>query len=399
MRVPTAWRLTFPDKSLERDYRDRYWQLWIPYARVGMLSAAFLGAAFSLLDHLVVGYAVSALSLIRFGILVPTIIVGFLLSFVETCTSRYHIVVIVCVVSVGLCIISMIAMIDPPAADYYYAGLIMVLFFNYTLLQLRLTHAIASGFTLVVLYEILAACVLESPSDAIVNNTFFIVSTTYGGIFACYTIERSRRKNFEQFMIIENERRDLQTMADQLQEMSCRDEMTGLLNRRRLKDSFRCAAELCREAGENSALMLIDVDNFKEINDRFGHDTGDNVLMGVARSIRETIGGQGSAFRYGGDEFLVLLPGATAVGAGAVACEIRKRIRQSAESADCDDSPHVSISIGITEVASARDTLRTVTRAADAALYRAKSSGKGRTVIQPRLDAAIGRQSQQARAG
>jgi len=394
MRLPTAWRLTFPDKSVERAYRNRYWHLWIPYARVGMLSAAALGAAFSLLDHLVVGYAVRTLSLIRFGILVPTIIVGFLLSFVQTCASRYHIVVIVCVVCVGLCIISMIAIINPPAADYYYAGLIMVLFFNYTLLQLRLTHAIASGFTLVVLYEILATCVLESPSDAIINNTFFVVSTTYGGVFACYTIERSRRKNFEQLMIIESERRDLQTMADRLQEISCRDEMTGLFNRRRLKDSFRFAAELCREVGGNSALMLIDVDNFKEINDRFGHDTGDNVLVKVARSIRETIGGQGSAFRYGGDEFLVLLPGVTAVGAGAVACEIRRQIRQSAESPDLDCSPRVSVSIGITEVASSRDTLRTVMKAADAALYRAKASGKDRTVVQPRLDAAIGRQSQ-----
>ena len=173
MRIPDSWRLSFPDASLELEYRRAYWHHWVPYARVGLLSAAFLGAAFSLLDHLVVGYAIGALSLIRFCILVPTILIGFLLSFFQATSSRYHWVIIVCVIIVGLCIISMIAIIEPPAADYYYAGLIMVLFFNYTLLQLRLAHAITSGLILVVSYEVLAVCVLDSPSEAIINNTFF----------------------------------------------------------------------------------------------------------------------------------------------------------------------------------------------------------------------------------
>ena len=106
MRLPDSWRLTFPDVALESEYRRAYWKLWMPYARVGMVSAAFLGAAFSLLDHLVVGYAVSALSLIRFGVLVPTIVIGFFLSFVPTITSRYHLVIITCVIIVGLFIIS-----------------------------------------------------------------------------------------------------------------------------------------------------------------------------------------------------------------------------------------------------------------------------------------------------
>ena len=395
MQFPPAWRLTFRDHSLELLFRDRYWQQWLPYARVGMLSAAFLGAAFSLLDHLVVGYAIWTLSVIRFGVLVPTIIVGFLLSFVPAFSSKYHLVVIACVVTVGLCIIAMIAMIEPPAADYYYAGLIMVLFFNYTLLQLRLAHAITSGLILVVSYEVLAVCVLDSPSEAIINNTFFLVSTTYGGVFACFTIERSRRKNFEQFMVIESERHKLQDMADRLHEISCRDEMTGLLNRRRLRDSLRIAAEQLQRGGHTSALMLIDVDNFKEINDEFGHDAGDDVLVEIASSILATLDGCGTAFRYGGDEFLVLLPETTAEEAGSVASEIRRRVQQMDASTARNCYPSVSVSIGITEIASTRDTLRTVMTCADAALYKAKKSGKGRTVIQPRWDVAPERPSPQ----
>jgi len=393
MRLPNSWRLTFPDRSLEQDYRHHYWQHWVPYARVGLLSAAFLGAAFSLLDHLVAGYAINTLSLIRFCVLVPTIIIGFSLSFVQNLASRFHLVIIPGLIIVGLCIISMIAIIEPPAADYYYAGLIMVLIFNYTLLQLRLAQAIASGFTLVFLYEILAVCVLDMPDDAVVNNTFFVISTTYGGLFACYTIERSRRKNFEQFIIIESERHKLQDMADRLQDMSCRDEMTGLFNRRRLPESVRFAADQFGRAGVNSALMLIDVDNFKEINDQFGHEVGDDVLVGVATAIRATLRDGGSAFRYGGDEFLVLLPGITAVGGGAVASRIRTAIRELARSTGAERPPCITVSMGITDVASVRDTVSTVIRVADAALYKAKRHGKGRIVIQPRSDEDDGRLS------
>lgn len=391
MRIPDSWRLSFPDASLEAEYRRAYWHHWVPYARVGLVSAAFLGAAFSLLDHLVVGYAIGALSIIRFCILVPTILIGFLLSFFRATSSKYHLVIIVCVIIVGLCIISMIAIIEPPAADYYYAGLIMVLFFNYTLLQLRLTHAIAAGFILVVLYEILAVFVLEIPNDALINNTFFVVSTTYGGVFACYTIERSRRKNFEQFITIENERRKLQEMADRLQDLSCRDEMTGLLNRRRLSDCIRSAAERFQNKGESSALMLIDVDDFKGINDHFGHDVGDDVLVGVAAAIRETLRGRGSAFRYGGDEFLVLLPGMAACEGAVVAGTVRTAIEQHSLLTGLGCQLQITVSIGITEVASPRDTLRAVMEIADAALYSAKKQGKGRIVTKPRSDPRIGR--------
>lgn len=362
-----------------------------------MVSAALLGAAFSLLDHLVVGYAIKTLSLIRFGVLVPTIVLGFLLSFVRSVSSRYHLVVISCVIIVGLCIISMIAVIDPPAADYYYAGLIMVLFFNYSLLQLRLTHAITAGITLVIAYEILAIFVLEIPREAIINNTFFVVSTTYGGVFACYTIEKSRRKNFEQFNTIVNERRELQDMADQLKDISCRDEMTGLLNRRRLHDAIRSAAERCEQTEESSALMLIDVDDFKDINDHFGHDVGDDVLVGVATAIRKTLRSWGSAFRYGGDEFLVLLPGMTVTDGAVVAARVRTAIQHYARSAERRCPSRITVSTGITEVASAQDTLRSVMKIADAALYRAKEEGKGRIVIQPRSGGGGGKMTAQGR--
>ena len=97
------------------------------------------------LDLLVAEYALNDLILIRFGFMVPIILIGFVLSFVPYFKDRYHLVVMVTAVVVGGSIIVMIAIIQPPASDYYYAGLIMVLLFTYTFLQLRLLHAVISG--------------------------------------------------------------------------------------------------------------------------------------------------------------------------------------------------------------------------------------------------------------
>jgi len=122
--------------------------------------------------------------------------------------------------------------------------------------------------------------------------------------------------------------------------------------------------------------MLIDVDEFKQINDQFGHDVGDQVLKQVAESIRSNVGKGDAAFRYGGDEFLVLLPGRTAVGSAAVATRIAASFREWTGAAVTTAGRSIGVSIGVTEVVSPLDTLRQVMGLADAAMYEAKRRGR-----------------------
>jgi diguanylate cyclase (GGDEF)-like protein len=124
------------------------------------------------------------------------------------------------------------------------------------------------------------------------------------------------------------------------------------------------------------ALLMIDLDRLKTINDRSGHSAGDKALRRVASALRRTCRATDVAARYGGDEFIVLAPGATA----AQAMELAERIRVAARRSD-PVSP-ISVSIGITDLTRAPDhTAEALRDSADRALYEAKSAGRDRATL------------------
>src|SRR5206468_3832062 len=98
-----------------------------------------------------------------------------------------------------------------------------------------------------------------------------------------------------------------------------RDPLTGLHNRRLLDQYLPRAIETCREKGDDLAVLAIDVDHFKKLNDAMGHAAGDALLRDIGRLIRSTVRAQDAAFRCGGDEFVIVLPGAGAEAAEAMA--------------------------------------------------------------------------------
>ena len=155
------------------------------------------------------------------------------------------------------------------------------------------------------------------------------------------------------------------------------DGLTGLANRRQCEDQL--ASELARveRFGGPLAVVLADLDNFKAVNDRFGHATGDVVLREFARTLDEGIRDVDLAGRWGGEEFLLILPGTDLSGAALVAERIRaaraERVVLSAEG----DPIRVTASFGVAafpEVQSVEGLLA----AADGALYQAKGAGKNR---------------------
>ena len=125
----------------------------------------------------------------------------------------------------------------------------------------------------------------------------------------------------------------------------------------------------------NDAAMLLDIDHFKSINDRFGHAVGDSVLQEVARRIGGSIRGGDVLARYGGEEFIIFLPGAGV----DKACMIGERIRNAVaiNEVDCGGlRVGVTISIGVAATGDMRCDLQTLAEKADRALYRAKTEGR-----------------------
>jgi diguanylate cyclase (GGDEF)-like protein len=176
---------------------------------------------------------------------------------------------------------------------------------------------------------------------------------------------------------------------DLLETLSVTDPLTGLANRRRLLAAF--GDELNRSAryGTPLALLLIDLDRLKEINDRRGHAQGDRALQLVAESLRRSCRATDLAARTGGDEFLVLAVNTSAGEALALAHRICATVRRLGAPASTDKEktmpmPAVTVSIGVADLDDITlPTFLSLHAAADAALYAAKAAGRDRVLAAP----------------
>ena len=154
------------------------------------------------------------------------------------------------------------------------------------------------------------------------------------------------------------------------------DALTGLGNRHSMEESFPREISRCTQDENPVALIMIDVDNFKDFNDKFGHIAGDRALSAVAHILKKQFRPHDVLIRYGGDEFAVLLPGINKEHALTIADRVRQSV--SGSTADGSDSLiqiPVRISMGVAQLEE-HGTLDGLIRAADAALYRAKRAGR-----------------------
>jgi two-component system cell cycle response regulator len=164
-------------------------------------------------------------------------------------------------------------------------------------------------------------------------------------------------------------------------EMAITDALTGLFNRRYMETHLAALVEQAATRGKPIALLLVDIDYFKAVNDTHGHDAGDDVLREFALRIRKAIRNIDLACRYGGEEFVIVMPETDMAVATMVAERLRRRIatepfaiQQGARNLD------VTISIGIAALAGATDNAAAILKRADTALYRAKRDGRNRVV-------------------
>ncbi|MBO0403164.1 diguanylate cyclase [Enterobacter bugandensis] len=177
-----------------------------------------------------------------------------------------------------------------------------------------------------------------------------------------------------------------QRLRDALLEKALFDPLTGLRNRHHLEDTLHTQMTQAMRNGEPLSCMMIDIDHFKSINDRFGHEAGDQVIKNVATIVQRAAHDGGLAFRYGGEEFLVLLPGAGEAEAHACAQKIYNGVHALSLRYGLTEIGPVDVSIGIAsypEHAQSDNLLR----AADVALYRAKELGRSRIVSFGMLEA------------
>jgi diguanylate cyclase (GGDEF)-like protein len=171
-------------------------------------------------------------------------------------------------------------------------------------------------------------------------------------------------------------------LHETIQRQAVTDELTGLFNHRRFQEVITAEVERTRRFGQELGLIMLDIDNFKRVNDAYGHLQGDLVLREVARMLRESAREIDEPARYGGEEMAVALPQTGLQGAYEFAERVRQRIESlQIDLLDGDGTLRVTASFGVASLPhSAKIDKDALVAAADAALYRAKRSGKNRTV-------------------
>ena len=159
------------------------------------------------------------------------------------------------------------------------------------------------------------------------------------------------------------------------------DPLTGIPNRRVLEYDLNRLGKLARRYSKPLSLIMIDIDNFKHVNDTYGHPVGDEVLKRVARIIRESVRDSDTVYRYGGEEFAILCPETDKEGAFELAERIRKVIRNTSFKVDLDRDLLITVSIGVANFPEDTSDPQELIAIADISLYRAKREGKDRTVV------------------
>ena len=184
------------------------------------------------------------------------------------------------------------------------------------------------------------------------------------------------RKKYNELLSLKTT--ELSRANEVLDRLASIDFLTGFFNHRFFQDRFDSEFALIKRHGRALSLIIIDIDHFKQVNDRYGHEVGDQILKSVSKRIRDNLRLSDIASRYGGEEFAILLPETDLNAARIVAEKLRKAVCESAVATD-QESVQITISLGIAafpapDVQSRKDLFNK----ADQAMYRAKEAGRNR---------------------
>jgi len=252
--------------------------------------------------------------------------------------------------------------------------MLIILFgmFSLTATKLRL-HAL-TGFTLLAVVMVWKAVTDPDRYDPRVEAMHLVFAGVVMGTVAVLAVRLGRMRER-----LEAQRAELKQALERIQALATRDDLTGLLNRRAVLERLQLELREQECTLPRLCVALIDLDHFKRINDNFGHAAGDQVLRGFAELARAELRGGDVIARWGGEEFLVMLPGA-GIEQG---CNGLARIRQRLHASPFDEIEPglvITFSAGVA-LCNSEDDLEAAIERADTAMYLAKQAGRDRSLV------------------
>jgi diguanylate cyclase (GGDEF)-like protein len=174
-------------------------------------------------------------------------------------------------------------------------------------------------------------------------------------------------------------------LRDLLREQAIHDPLTGLFNRRYLEESLQRELHRAQRQSHSIALIMLDIDHFKMVNDTYGHEAGDEVLKNIAALLQEYSRKSDIACRFGGEEFILILPETTL----EVAIQRAETLRQAVMTRDVSvgkvEIKNLSISLGVASFPQHAQSIKEIMAEADQALYKAKATGRNRVMVAEKI--------------
>ena len=204
----------------------------------------------------------------------------------------------------------------------------------------------------------------------------YVSFTATLGIVASYM----NRKQLEQ---IETHRTQLQQNEVRLQALALKDSLTGLYNRRFMEDTLEEEISIAIQKNQTLGIIMADIDNFKKMNDTYGHDFGDTVLCQVADVLSSNIRGSDIVCRFGGDEFVIILPNTSLEITRRRAEQLGKLVNRLSFKSDHEEISNLSLSFGVAAYPEHGNHQKEILKAVDVALYASKKEGRNVTIYEP----------------
>jgi diguanylate cyclase (GGDEF)-like protein len=292
--------------------------------------------------------------------------------------------VIDCIVMVsGICAAACLAYIlaasRSPWSQYYHVGLMVVIMYGNMVQRLRFGYAVAFSLSV---YAMHIGGVLMVPGfnpRLPVPMVALLGATVVFTLMANYALERDERRRYLLSLRRKDLLAELGDVHQRLQTLSRMDALTGLYNRRHVTEYLDHVWQRAQHDGSDVAVVMLDVDHFKQYNDRYGHPQGDQCLMRVAQAMADSLRRPGDLVaRFGGEEFIAVLPQADV----SMALKAAERVRQAVEAMGlrhegASTAAVVTASLGVASCrAHASGSVAELVAAADGALYEAKRSGR-----------------------
>ena len=241
-------------------------------------------------------------------------------------------------------------------SEGYTPEVYLIIIWIFTLSGLRIAYALISSLMCVALtfgYQFYFLI----PKEIFYLHQFWIFSSFSFGVVSALILEKNNKRIFLD--------------AQQLEQLATTDKLSGLYNRMKIESYCEIEIERSRLYNETFSVILIDVDYFKEVNDTYGHNIGDRVIENISKILRESVRSIDYVGRWGGEEFLIILPKTTMKEAFNIAEEIRLSVMQN----NFSPADHVTISAGIAQYETG-DTTEKIIQRSDEELYKAKEGGR-----------------------